>query len=270
VIAADADDRGVPEAAALVDRDVGVPAADVDERDAELLLVLGQHRLARGELLHDRLGDADAGAVHARDDVLRRALAAGHDVHVHSSRAPVMPDRRADSVLLVDDEILGQDVQDLAAGRQRHRLGGVDGAPDVLARDLAVLAGDRDHAAAVEALDVRPRQREVDRIDLDPAISSASSIAFLIESTAAFEVHHNAAADAARLGDSEPDDVDAGAVRHLATTAVTFDVRRRAQPVTALFAPLPSVNAEADLLPQHQGRALLTFVLLLCPLFCRT
>ena len=67
-----------------------------------------------------------------------------------SRRAPVMPDRRADAVLLVDDEVLRQHVQDLAAARQRHRLGRVDRAPHVLARDLAVLAGDRDDAAAVE------------------------------------------------------------------------------------------------------------------------
>ena len=84
-----------------------------------------------------------------------------------SSRVPVMPDRRADAVLLVDDEVLRQHVQDLAAARQRDRLGRVDGAPHVLARDLAVLAGDRDDAAAVERLDVRARQAEVHRVDLD-------------------------------------------------------------------------------------------------------
>ena len=73
VIAADADDAGVPEAAALEDREVGRAAADVDERHAQLFLVRRQHRLARRELLDDGVDDADARAVHARDDVLRRA-----------------------------------------------------------------------------------------------------------------------------------------------------------------------------------------------------
>src|SRR3954469_20466928 len=82
VVAADTDHGGVPQAAALVNGDVGGAAADVDERDAEFLLVLGEPRLARGELLDDRLRDLDAGAIDTGDDVLRRALAAGNDVHV--------------------------------------------------------------------------------------------------------------------------------------------------------------------------------------------
>ncbi len=118
VIAADADDRGVPEAAALVNGDVGGAAADVHQRDAELLLVVGEHRLARGELLDDGLGHGDARAVHARDDVLRGALAAGDDVDVHLEARARHADRRADAVLLVDDEVLRQDVENLAARRQ--------------------------------------------------------------------------------------------------------------------------------------------------------
>src|SRR5438046_4415272 len=112
VIAADADHGGVPEAAALVDRDIGRAAADVADRGAELLLVLGQHGLARGDLLGHGLRYRYAGTVHARDDVLRRALAAGDDVYVHLEASPGHPDRRADAVLFVDDEVLRQHVQD--------------------------------------------------------------------------------------------------------------------------------------------------------------
>ena len=43
MVAANAHDSRVPEAAPLVDRNVGGAAADVDQRDAKLLLVVGQH-----------------------------------------------------------------------------------------------------------------------------------------------------------------------------------------------------------------------------------
>ena len=48
VIATDADDAGVPEAAALEDRDIGRPASDVNQCDAQLFLIGRQ----------DGLGDA--------------------------------------------------------------------------------------------------------------------------------------------------------------------------------------------------------------------
>ena len=201
-------DRGVPQAAALVDGDVGRAAADVDQRHAQFLLVVGQHRLARRELLDDGLRDVDARAVHARHDVLRRALAAGDDVDVHFEPRAGHADRRADAVLLVDDEVLRQHVQDLAAGRQRHGLGRVDRAAHVLAGDLAVLAGDRDDAAAVEALDVRPGQRQVHRVDLDAGHQLGFLDRLLDRLDGRLEVDDDAAPDAARLGHAEADDVE--------------------------------------------------------------
>jgi hypothetical protein len=48
--------RGVADGAAGEHRDVGGAAADVDQAHAELLLVVGQHRVAGGQLLeHDVL-----------------------------------------------------------------------------------------------------------------------------------------------------------------------------------------------------------------------
>jgi hypothetical protein len=55
----------------------------------------------------------------------------------------------------------------------------------VVALDHAVLAGDRDHAARVEAADVGAGQAHVGRADLHPAMSSASSTTRLMESTVA-------------------------------------------------------------------------------------
>ena len=206
----------MPQAAALVNRDVGGAAADVDQRDAQLLLVVGQDRFAGRELLDHGLGDVDAGPVHARHDVLRRVWLPVMMCTLTSSRAPVMPDRRADAVLFVDDEILREHVQDLAARRQRHRFRRVDGSPDVLARDLAVLARDGNHAAAVESLDVRSRQRQVDRVDLDTSHELGLLDRLLDRVDCRLEVHDDAAPDSPRLGHAESHDVDAVAVEHLA------------------------------------------------------
>ena len=216
VIAPHADDRRVPEASALVDRDVGRTASDVDERHAELFLVLGQHRVARRQLLGDRFRYVRAGAVHAGDDVLRRALAAGDDVHVHLQPRAGHAHWSADAILLVDDEVLGQHVEDLASRRQRHRLRCVDRAAHVLAGDLAILAGDGDHAAAVESLDVRAREREMDRIDFDAGHQLGLFDRLLDRLDGCLGVDDEAAPDAARLGDAEADDVEAPAVQHLA------------------------------------------------------
>src|SRR6185503_7105096 len=247
VVAANADHRGVPDAAALVDGNVGRAAADVDQRDAELLLVVGQHRLARRQLLDHGLGDVDAGAVHAGDDVLGRALAAGDDVDVDLEPGAGHPHRRADAVLLVDDKILRQHVEDLAAGRQRHRLGGVDRAAHVLAGDLAVLAGHGDDAAAVEPFDVRPRQRQVHRVDLDASHQLGFLDRFLDRVDRRLEVDHDAAPDAARFGDTDADDVDRLAAddladdrRHLRSADVepdqiSFFSRQAVSPQTSNF-----------------------------------
>ena len=58
-----------------------------------------------------------------------------------------------------------------------------------------------------------------------PAISSASSIAFLIEVHSGLEVDDDAALDPARLGDADADDVEAAVVQAFADDA---DDRRRA------------------------------------------
>ncbi len=74
---------GVPEAAALENGEVGCAAADVDQRDPELLLVLGQDGLTGRQLLENRLRDGDPGPVDAGHDVLGRRGAARDDVDVH-------------------------------------------------------------------------------------------------------------------------------------------------------------------------------------------
>ena len=124
----------------LVDGDLGRPAADVDEADAELLLVRRQHGLGRGELLEDELHDLDARLVHAGHDVLGHGDGRRDDVDVGLEPAPDHPERVGDPVLAVDGEVPGHDVHNLMILRDLHAPGGVDDAGDVLLGDLPVLA----------------------------------------------------------------------------------------------------------------------------------
>ena len=186
------------------------------QRHAQLLLVGREHRFGRGELADHRVGDLDAGAVDARDQVLRRRLAAGDDVDVDLEPGAGEPDRRADALLLVDDEVLRQHVEDLAAGRQRHGPRRVDRAAHVVAGDLAVLAGDRDHAAAVEALDVRAADAEVHRADLDAGHQLGFLDRLLDRLHRRLEVDDDAALQPLRLRRADADDVDAAFVDDLA------------------------------------------------------
>ena len=146
-------------------------------------------------------------------------------MHVDLEPGAGHADRRADAVLFVDDEVLRQHVQDLAAGRQRHGLRRLDRAPHVVARDLAALAGHGDDAAAVEALDVRARHRQVHGVDLDAGHQLGLFDRLLDRLDGGLEVDDHAAADAARLGDADADDVEASRRRAASPTiAQTFDV----------------------------------------------
>jgi hypothetical protein len=82
--------------------------------------------------------------------------------------------------------------------------------------DLAILAGDRDHAAAVETLDVRARQREVDRVDLDSGHQFGFFDRLLDRIDRRLEIDDDAAANAARFGDADADDVKTIAGENLA------------------------------------------------------
>ena len=115
----------------------------------------------------------------------------------------------------VDDEVLGQHVQDLPSRRQRDRLGGVDRAPYVVARDLAVLAGHGNHAAAVEAFDVRPRDGHVHRIDFDARhqLGFVDGVCDALDRR--LQVDDGAAANALRFGHADADDLQAAIVHQL-------------------------------------------------------
>ena len=101
--------------------------------------------------------------MHALDEVLGSARRPGDDVHLGHEPHPRHPDRFPDPVLVVDDELLGEDVQDLLVGRDRNRARGIDDPVDIAVADLAVT--NRHDPLRVEAADVAPGHPDVDRPD---------------------------------------------------------------------------------------------------------
>ena len=206
----------MPDGAVPIERDVGRPAADVDDEDAELLLVLVQDRLAGRERLEHDVVDGQAGPIHRAHHVMHGRHRAGDDVHLDLEPDARHADRLADPVAVVHDEILRQDVDDLAILRQADRARGLDRALDVRLAHLAVLAGDGHDAAAVDAADMAAGDAGVDARDLDARHLLGLADGGPDRLHGRVDVDHDAAAEAARGRAADADDVEAGRPDRLA------------------------------------------------------
>ena len=152
--------------ALLEEGEVDRAGADVGDRDAQLLLRLGQDGLGGRERIGDELVDLHAGRGDALGQVLDRRRGRGDDVGLDLEPQRAHPERVLDALLAVDREAAPLDVEDLAVGRDRDRAGDLDGAVDVLAGDLAMVRGDRDLAGRVDALDVLAADADEGAVDL--------------------------------------------------------------------------------------------------------
>src|SRR5450755_1341041 len=152
LVPGDRDHCGVADCAATEDRDVGGPAADIDHAHAEVLFILGEHGIARCELLKHNVLNLEPAALHTLDDVLRGAVRASNNVYLRLQAHAGHANRIADSFLRIDDVFLRQDMQDLLVRGDCHRLGCVDYALDVTGTYFLVL--DRDNSVGVQAADV--------------------------------------------------------------------------------------------------------------------
>src|SRR5260221_634645 len=205
LIARNGNHGGVPDRAAAEHRDIRGAAADVDHTHPEVLLILGEHRVARGQLFQHDVVDAETAALHALDDVLCRAVGAGDDVHLglepHSRHA----DGIADAFLRIDDVFLRQDVQDLLIGGNGDRLGGIDHAFDVALHHLLVLDGD--DAVRIEAAHVAAGNSGVDRVDFASGHELRLFDRALNGLHRGLDVDHHALLQAARWMAADADDL---------------------------------------------------------------
>ena len=137
VIATDGDDRGVGDGAFEEDDQLGSGGADVEEADAELALVCTERGFRSGEGLEDGLGDFEAGLVDAGDDALLCAGGAGGDVQIDFEAIADHAHGIMNAGLLVEDELLGEEVEDFAIGGEGDGTGAIDGGADIVFANIS-------------------------------------------------------------------------------------------------------------------------------------
>src|SRR5690606_27094606 len=213
LIAGNRNDGRMPDRTAREDRDVRRTAADIDETHAELLLVIRKHRVARCQLLEHDVLDRKPAALHALDDVLRRALRARDDVHLGFEAHARHADRLANAFLAVDEKFLRQDVQDLLVGRNRDRPRGIDHALDVFRSHF--LVANRDDAVRVEAAHVAAGNARVGGMNLATRHQLRFFDGALYRLHGRFDVDDDPSLQSPRGMRAEADDFDASVARHL-------------------------------------------------------
>ena len=176
----------------------------------------------RGHLLEHRVAHLDPGAIDAGHEVLDRGRRGGDDVDVRLQPGPGHPDGLGDPALVVEDEFLGQDVQDLAVLRDRDRARGVHHPSQVLARHRPFLPGDRDDPRLLNDRMWPPAMPTVARSTATPAISSASSTQDFTASTVASKLMTTPLRSPRDGADAEADDVHGAAVSHLRDDAANL------------------------------------------------
>src|SRR6056297_373923 len=155
---------GIADRAFGEDRHIGRAGTDVDQSDAEIALVVAEHRMAGGQLLQDQIVDLQAAAGHAFGDVLHGADRRGDQVHAGLESNPGHAHRLTDAVGRIDDVFLRQHMKDALIGRHGHGPGRFQHALDIAIDDLLVANG---HGTVrIERSDVAAGDPGKHRVDL--------------------------------------------------------------------------------------------------------
>ena len=188
------------------DGDVGGSAADIHQGDSQLLLLCGENRFRRSKLFQDDIRHVQIPPVARLDDVLGAGHGSRDDMHPRLQTDPAHPQRLANPVLVINDELLGENVNYLAIHGDGDGLGGVNDPFHVLRGNLAVLDGD--DPLGVEPLDVSPRDSGVDRLDLAPRHELRLFHRLSDGGNRALDIDHYPLAEPPRRACSNADDVD--------------------------------------------------------------
>src|SRR5690242_7575299 len=211
VVAAERQNRRVPHGAVAQQREIRGAAADVDHEHPELFLVGEEHRLCGGDGLEHDVVHGEPRTVYGADHVLHRADRGGDDVHLDFQTHAGHAEWIAHTVGVVDREGLWQHVQDLAVLRDVDGARGFDRAVDVDLTDLAILARDGDHPAAVHRSDVAAGHARVHGRDLDAGHLLGFADRLTDRLDGRIDVDDDPAAQPARRRRAHADDVDATA-----------------------------------------------------------
>ena len=214
--AAHRDGRGVGDRAVVEHRKIGRVAADVQEGDPELAVLVGEDRLGRRERGQDELVDLDARALDALREVLDAGLGGRDDVRLDLEPHGAHADRVTHALLPIHDVAARDHVEDLARIRDGYGPRRVDRPEGVLARDVPVMPGDGHHPARVLRADVVPGDADERGTDLEPRVALGCLDGARHGLDRAVDVDHDALAQAVGRRLAEADDVDAAVAGDLA------------------------------------------------------
>ena len=200
------------------DRDVGGAGAHLHERDAQLLLVVGEHAERARERLEHELLHAVARALDGFAQVHRRRRPDGDEVHLGLEARTDHADRVAHADVLVDRVFLRDRMNELAVLRDRLRAGDGIGAFHVGARDLG--AGHRRDAGAGHRLHMLTGDPRVHTLDLRPRHPFGVLHRLGDGAHGLFDVGDDAFAEAGGARLSHAEDVDGGMLGQ-----ITHDLR---------------------------------------------
>ena len=189
-------------------------ASDVDQAHTQVPFVIGQGGLRRSQGLEDDVHYVETGPVGALHDVLRAGHRRRHDVDLGFEPDAAHSQWLPDSVLVVDDELLGDHMDHLTVHRDRHRLGGIDDPPDVTLAYFAVL--DRHDAVGIEGTDVPASDPRIHRRDLAVRHQLRFLDRMLDRVHGGVDVDDHSLAETPRRMGTDPNHIQAvlGALRH--------------------------------------------------------
>ena len=153
VLSANRNGAGMHHRALEKDHQVAGVAADVQQADAQFPLVGGG--LGGGNRLQNRLRHLQPGAVGAGHGALQRAAGAGGDVQIYLQPLAHHAHRIEDPRLFVQDELAGQQVQNLAVRRALDGAGTFYGAAHILRINLSHPTAQLYAAIGVKSANVR-------------------------------------------------------------------------------------------------------------------
>ena len=155
VRAGEFDRREVADLPLVEDRHARRAPADLDQRDAQLPLVVRQHGVRGRQRFEHQVGGAVAGPLDALAQVLRGGRLHRDEVHLDLEPRARHPHRIRNALLLIDLVLLRDVVQQLVVPAQRNGARHLVHARHVFRRDL--VARHRHHAGRDARRDVLPR-----------------------------------------------------------------------------------------------------------------
>src|SRR5262249_13175394 len=147
---------------------IRLSASNIDQHTTQILLVIAEDCFADSDWLQHGVAYKKTATIYCGDRILCGCRRTGDNVHVYFETRTHHSKRIANATLVVDCELLGNDVDDLAVRRKRDGTGCLDDTPHVFAIDLARPRRDRSHATAVKTPDVRTGQPHINTVDFAP------------------------------------------------------------------------------------------------------